>query len=114
MLIFLCLFIVAILLSSRPDFSRLVDLLASINNKWFEIGTALNVSHSTLQGFGQNNDNDTVKLTKVIHSWITTQSSVTWQKVIDAIDGNIVNNRAKANEICVHLGLPKLTEQFLL
>ena len=85
----------------------MVNLLASIDNKWFEIGTALNVSHNTLEGFRQNNDSNTSKLTKVIHSWVTSRPSpITWQTVIDAISGNVVNNRAKADEIREHLGLP--------
>ena len=106
MLIFLCLFILAIL-STRPDENELLNLLANIDSDWFRIGTALNVSHNTLEGFRQNSENNTVRLTNVIHSWVTTQSSpVTWQTVIDAIGGNIVNNRAKADEIREHLGLP--------
>ena len=100
-------FYILAILSTRPDKNELLNLLANIDSDWFRIGTALNVSHNILQGFGQNNETNTVKLTKVINSWITTQSSpVTWQTVIDAIGGNVVNNRAKVNEILEHLGLP--------
>ena len=108
-------FYILAILSTCPDENDLLNLLANIDSDWFRIGRALKVSHNTLQGFRQNNETNTVKLSNVINSWITTQSSpVTWRTVINAIDGNIVNNRAKANEILEHLGLPKLTEQFLL
>ena len=87
----------------------MLNLLASIDSDWFEIGKALNVSLNTLEGFGQNSESNTVRLTRVINSWVTTQSSpVTWKTVIEAIGGDIVNNKAKANEICEHLGIPKL------
>ena len=57
----------------------------------------------------QSSEKDsTVKLNKVIHTWFTSQPSpVTWETVISAIEGTVVNNLAKANEIRDHLGLPK-------
>ena len=95
-------------MSTRPDENDLLNQLVSIDSKWFEIGTALNISHNTLEGFRRNIQGDTVRLREVIHSWITTQSSpVAWKTVIDAIGGNIVKNKAKADEIREHLGLPK-------
>ena len=100
-------FYILAILSTCPDENELLNLLASIDSDWFEIGKALNVSLNALEGFRQNSESNTVKLTNVIHSWVTTQSSpVTWQTVIDAIGGNVVDNKAKADEICEHLGLP--------
>ena len=82
----------------------MLGLLASIDSDWYKIGKALKVSHNTLQGLRHNNESNTVRLEEVIHSWITTQSSpVTWQTMIDAIGGNIVNKKAKADEICEYL-----------
>ena len=98
---------ILVILNTCPDENELLDLLASIDSDWYKIGKALKVSHNTLEGLSHNNESNTVKLEKVIHSWITTQSSpITWETVIDAIDGNIVNNRAKVNEIREHLRLP--------
>ena len=50
---------------------------------------------------------DLVKLSKVIHKWITTESSpVNWDTVIEAIEGD-VNNKWKANEIRKHINKGK-------
>ena len=101
-------FSILAILSTRPDENDLFNLLASIDSKWFEVGAALNISHNTLEGLRRSNESDRVRLKEVINSWITTQSSsVTWETVIAAIDGNIVENKEKANEIREHLGLPK-------
>ena len=101
-------FSILAILSTRPGENDLFKLLVSIDSKWFEIGTALNISHNTLEGLRRNNETNRVRLKEVINSWITTQSSsVTWETVIAAIDGNIVENKVKADEIRKHLGLPK-------
>ena len=52
-------------------------------------------------------DQATVKLCKVINKWITSgdQSLITWETVISAIEGPIVDNKKKADEIREYLGL---------
>ena len=51
-------------------------------------------------------EKDIVKLSQVIHIWLKTQPSpITWKTVITAVEGSIVNNKAKANEIRRHLGI---------
>ena len=99
-------FSISAILSTCPDEYELLNLLVSINSNWFEIGTALKIPHNTLEGLRHSNDGDAVKLKVVIHSWIMTQSSpVTWETVIAAIGGRVVNNQAKVDEIHEHLRL---------
>ena len=77
---------------------------------WHEIGLSLNVSASVLGGLKRSQERDTVKLSEVIDSWLTTTEShlVTWETVITSIKGPIVNNIKKANEIHQHLTKSKL------
>ena len=50
-----------------------------------------------------------VKLSNVIENWITTESSpVTWETLILAIEGQILKNRKKGNEIREYLAKRKL------
>ena len=69
---------------------------------------ALNISGNVLGDLQTSQEESIVKLDKVINTWLTSQPlPVTWQTVISAIEGKIVNNVAKANEIRDHLGLPR-------
>ena len=87
-----------------PNKHTLIILLADISNKWEEIGLALKVTQNVLGGLSSNLT-DNVKLARVIENWINTQSSpVTWETVISAMEGTIVQNTRKANEIRHHLG----------
>ena len=74
---------------------------------------SLKVPRNVLNGLRHNQASNIVKLDEVIHSWITTTEShlVTWETVIDAIEGSIVNNKQVANAICEHLINTELKHQ---
>ena len=44
-----------------------------------------------------------IKLHHVISEWMKNAQSVTWETVINATEGPIVNDKNKANEICKYL-----------
>ena len=78
-----------------------------MDQQWFQIGDALRVPYNVLSGLQASPEANIVKLRHVIHTWRTSQPSpVTWKTVISAIEGRIVKNVAKANEIRDYLGLP--------
>ena len=85
----------------RPDTSLLCSLLANINDKWNEVGIALGVQENVLSGLHQRQDSNTLKLFEVINSWITTESTspITWETVISAIEGPVVDKKQGAIEI---------------
>ena len=85
-----------------PTKHELLKLLADISHLWQEIGLSLNVSDSVLGGLKHSPESNAVKLAEVIDSWLTTTES-SWETVIDAIKGPIVNRVIKANEIHQHL-----------
>ena len=72
---------------------------------WYEIGLSLKVSLLVLDRLRHSQESNAVKLDQVIQSWITTTEPhlVTWETVIDAIEGPIVNNKLVATEIRQHL-----------
>ena len=95
------------ILNPPLDEYNLLELLANISHQWYVIGTALRVSNDVLNGLLTSQYDNKVKLIQVIHTWFTSQPSlVTWETVISAIEGKVVDNLEKANEIRDHLGLP--------
>ena len=92
-------------LKMTPDFPLLCSLLANMDDKWNEIGLALDVHKKILDGLRQRHDSNTVKLSEVINSWITTESTspITWETVISAIEGPVVDNKQRAMEIKEYL-----------
>ena len=93
-----------------PTKHELLKLLADISHLWHEIGLSLNVSDSVLGGLKRSQESDTIKLSEVIQSWLTTSQPyfVTWETVIDAIKGPIVKHIEKANALHQHLTKGKL------
>ena len=94
-------------MKKAPTKHELLKLLADISNLWEEIGLSLNVSDNVLGGLKHSPKSNAVKLSEVIHSWLTTTES-SWETVIDAIKGPIVNHVIKANEIHQYLAKGKL------
>ena len=92
-------------MKNAPTKHELLKLLAGISNLWRHIGLALPVSDRVLDSLDQRKDSDVIKLSIVIDSWLTSTrpSLVTWETVITAIQGPIVNHVEKANEINQHL-----------
>ena len=83
----------------KPDFDDLINLLAVIKNEWEKIGIALKVEESDLGDVRQKQDS-TIKLIGVIRTWQNTMpTEITWNVVIKAIEGPIVNHRATGMEI---------------
>ena len=96
------------MIKKEPNKYELLQLLSNIAENWYEIGEAINVSLNLLSGLIFNNKHNYYKLNDVLDSWKLYQPSpVTWETVISAVEGPIVNNKRKANEIREHLGICK-------
>ena len=60
----------------------------------------MDVQSSVLRDLQHSNEDNTVKLIRVIRSWLDTMpTETTWKLVIAAIEGPIVNHRATGMEI---------------
>ena len=76
-----------------------------MKNSWQVIGLALGASQDYLDGLIHSQDDPIIKLSNVIRNWMDSQSSpVIWKTLISAIEGPIVNNKRKADEIRDYLG----------
>ena len=84
-----------------PNHKKALTLLTSISANWEEIGVALDISQNDLIGLRRDNISNTIRLSQVIALWIQSESSspVSWETLISAIEGPIINNKMKAEEI---------------
>ena len=89
------------ILRKSPGKLELLSILADINDKWYFIGLELKIPQSTLNGLTTNPQDNVYKLEQVIETWINTtdEKLVTWEIVLTAIEGPIINNRNKAGKI---------------
>ena len=91
-------------LKSVPDKLKVLELLADISSSWKTIGIVLGVDDNTLDSMDRRNDSDTINLNNVIKIWKSTKSSPdTWESLISAIKGPVVNKKSKAEEIYVYI-----------
>ena len=68
------------------------------------IGLSLRVSRNDLEYINQSSIKNINKLSAVINKWKDSQSSpFTWATVISCIEGHILNNKRKADEIRQYL-----------
>ena len=97
-----------------PKEYELYRLLIDINDKWYDIGLSLQVHHNVLMDLKRSNYSSYGKLSKVVYNFLTTKPSpVSWETVISAIEGPIINNQAKANEIRQYLSIGKSNKLLL-
>ena len=83
--------------------------LFGISDKWYDIGISLQVCRNVLDDLKANEDDNIIKLMKVINIWKDTKSSpVTWETVITAIENSNVNNKELTELIHQYIVLSKL------
>ena len=94
------------ILNRRPEKRDMLSKLSKISYNWSIIGDSLKVPFQHLQEIERINCSNLEKLSKVLQKWLDGMyTAVTWATIIDAIDGEIVQQPAVAMEIREHLGL---------
>ena len=87
-------------LLKKPKCSDLISLLTEICFEWEMIGTALDVPLYVLGSLRISNQDDKAKLIRVIESWFyKIPTEVTWERVLTAIEGPIVNKPSIGKKI---------------
>ena len=97
---------------TRPHLSDLCTLLAPIAHKYYAIGIVLKVPMDTL-GLAYSPDAYQDNLKRTLEWWLdngdkpTINSPVTWENIISAIEGPVVQNYSLAREIRHFVGMIK-------
>ena len=105
---------ISTILKKVPVTRDLLDLLACIKHKWKMIGVVLEVEHSDLESLSQSNKDDSTRLYEVLEAWMNTRSTdVTWETVIAAVEGPIVDQKSTGIKIRQFLSEPKVYSKYL-
>ena len=92
------------ILKETPYEYELFRLLFDINEKWYDIGLSLQVRRNVLDDLKHIQRHDIEKFRAVIGNFLTSQPSpVSWEMVITAIEGPIVNDKEIADKIRQYL-----------
>ena len=102
------------MLKKVPEQLDLLNLLACIEDKWYEVGSSLRVQTRVLNGLSQSNKTNTMRLAQVLISWRdTTSSPVTWENIIRSVEGPIVGQHATAETIREYLIKPEVYSKYM-
>ena len=88
------------ILKKRPEKIDLLNQLASIKAKWSELGEGLCVDDGDIESIRLSNLSDQGKLSAVLQKWMDTMKSpVTWEKMIEVVQGPLVQKATVAVQI---------------
>jgi hypothetical protein len=81
----------------------LLEQLADISHKWRHIGIALGIKQRVIQSLRTNENDDIVRLDGVLQAWREGKDSITWKKIIEVLEGDIVAMNSHADKLKEYL-----------
>ena len=99
------------IISKVPARKDAVELLMPIKDKWYIIGTVLEVSSADLDSIKYSNNPVHQKLASMISIWLDTHSKhATWEALLKAVEGKIVNSQLTGQKIREFLNIPERSD----
>ena len=87
-------------LDKTPEKYDLLELLAEVQDRWFDIGEMLKVNNASLKCLRQSNLSDSTKLADTLQLWIDSASSpVTWGTIVEVLRTDYINLPRVADKI---------------
>ena len=87
-------------LEKAPEKSDLLMLMSGIHNRWYTIGVCLRIENGDLDSLNSSNQNDDVKLSKVLQLWIERMTKpVTWNTILEVIGSPPIQNTSVVRKI---------------
>ena len=75
-------------------------LMSGICNRWYIIGVCLRIKNGDLDSLNSSNQNDDVKLSKVLQLWIERMTKpVSWNTILEVIGSIPIQNKSVVMEI---------------
>ena len=100
------------ILSKIPTNKDAVSKLIPIKDKWFMIGTALEVTPADLNSL-DTNTNSEENLARVISKWMQKKSKkATWEALLEAVEGPMVEGRQVGDNIRDFLKNPNVYDKY--
>ena len=68
-------------------YRHMQDMLKKYDEKWFELGTLLNISREYMLRVQENSNRSKIKLScfKILRIWLHYETYATWGRIIDAV-----------------------------
>ena len=103
------------LLSKVPRTRDVLALLMPIKDKWYIIGTSLEVNIDELDSLKISNNNITeMNLLTVINKWLVKKSNeATWKALLKEVEGPILNIREIGDNIRTYLKRPDVYSKYV-
>ena len=94
-----------------PVWKDAIEVLMPIKNQWYMIGVALEISSGDLDSLKYSNNTDEGKLASMISTWLNKRAKkATWEVLIEAVEGKIVNSQQTAQMIREFLKIPERSD----
>ena len=99
------------IISKVPAKKDAVEVLMPIKSKWYIIGTALGVSAADLDSIKYSNNPVEEKVASMIGTWLDTHfKEATWEVLLKAVEGKIVNSQLTGQKIREFLKIPERSD----
>ena len=91
---------ISLIISKVPAKKDIVEVLMPIKDKWYMVGTALDVSSADLDSLKCSNNPVEENLTKMLGIWLDKHAKeATWEVLLKAVEGNIVQSQQTGQNI---------------
>ena len=91
----------------------MLNLLASAAARWEDIGGGLKVAPGAIESLQQSNKRPINKLSEILQIWMDTWCSpVTWENIIEVVEGPIVDKKNEAKAMRDFLGKDENFEHY--
>ena len=99
------------IISKVPSRRDAIEILMPIKNKWYIIGVALEVSSADLESLKDSHNPIEVNLANMIGKWLDTHAKeATWEVLLKAVEGKIVDSRQTGQKIRDFLKIPERSD----
>ena len=101
-------------LSKVPKTKDVVALLMPIKDKWYTIGTSLEVDTGELNSLKTSNNTAETNLLMVIGKWLEQKAiEATWNVLLKEVEGLIIKNRQIGDDIRTFLKRPDVYTKYV-
>ena len=88
------------IISKVPAKKDIVEVLMPIKDKWYMVGTALDISSTDLDGLKYSSNRVEENLAIMISTWLDKHAKeATWEVLLKAVEGNIVQSQQTGQNI---------------
>ena len=100
---------IELVISKRPHKTHVMQVLAPVSFKWFDIGAELKIPLYELESLNRvANDPDIIKLSLAIQIWLDRSENPVWKQLLDVLERPAIGKCHIAAEIRHFLSEPAI------